>query len=1080
MADENQSSELSEIQVAELRKAFAICDQDGNGVIDASELRTVIRAILDEDPSDEEFQQIMLTVDADRNGQIEWSEFLAAMTEWLQEDYKNRLGSNKRRKLNPEQERQEFHQKIKGFFSQFKKGADFDAIRNKLQRSGVSYGRLADFEQEPKSPSSRDAMNVVGMEAGLSSQSKLDFLLEYRQHMMRIDHIVNAIRGGHRSDQLEATTLLAKLLSITQVFATPMERRAVAEDIVAIFEVVVKSNLVSHLIRLLQEGADHPLLQFQALRALSFFLPGPRVASTPKESVLHPSKMFFKKLVIAEGAVPIFIKLLESAIIEVKEQAAHVLGVLAATNPECRDFVLQNGAMAPLCSLVTLQTPINLLRKISWTLSVLCGVTHPADKLPPWELIHGSLNQLATMLFIDDEEALVSTLSAMALVLPGMPEATVCKRLVDLLANPSPRVVRFCLAAINDISRFDANQTMLLLKNNLLEALKKMLMHKESTVRIAACEVICTLANARGHIQFLINCGILEMILKLISVDENARWKLVKVLKYCTRGTPSQIKYLVSKETIQHLCKALIHFKAYDRVLTEVYKYCGPTYNFDFVVDILSALENIINIGEMEGEETQSANKYALEFDLECIDKIKSLLAAMKESKPEDLNAWRGQLKPGDTPVEHKVKSILYKVKIALDRAGQKTAKNHLSTMIMDIWKQYFATSGPQPQNKILLKCFLGDDIRVIEVPRDIQFNDLQNGLQTKYAKQMNITYKDEEGDHITIDSQPILQKVLAAADKAKHRTVKLYLIEKSDATHRDLGISASPGSPFGSPLGTRKLDSYQPTSAPDSPALKPLTPLPGITGSGDQLMFQMDDVGKAGGLQVGAKRTRHGDKKETDGNTNNNNLFSPLAAIDLTNAAKLFAGDVEDIKRETRKSLLEDMESLTHFGKEELQQLFDDWQKQADSQGRVGRSEFERGIRALGITDPLLIEQNFSAFDVDKDGAINFKEFVVGLSTVLRGTPEERMQFMFRSYDTDGSGFLTFDEIYNIFQASFQSKGEKVEPQELLKMVKQCFEQIDTNGDGKLSFDEFKAGVESQKLFINLFVHYPSSTSAK
>ena len=57
-AEEVQSTELSEIQVAELRKAFAICDQDGNGVIDASELRTVIRAILDEDPSEEEFQQV--------------------------------------------------------------------------------------------------------------------------------------------------------------------------------------------------------------------------------------------------------------------------------------------------------------------------------------------------------------------------------------------------------------------------------------------------------------------------------------------------------------------------------------------------------------------------------------------------------------------------------------------------------------------------------------------------------------------------------------------------------------------------------------------------------------------------------------------------------------------------------------------------------------------------------------------------------------------------------------------------------------------------------------------------------------
>ncbi len=46
--------------------------------------------------------------------------------------------------------------------------------------------------------------------------------------------------------------------------------------------------------------------------------------------------------------------------------------------------------------------------------------------------------------------------------------------------------------------------------------------------------------------------------------------------------------------------------------------------------------------------------------------------------------------------------------------------------------------------------------------------------------------------------------------------------------------------------------------------------------------MFQMDDVGKPTGAQVGAKRTRHGEKKETDANTNTN-IFSPLAAIDLT-----------------------------------------------------------------------------------------------------------------------------------------------------------------------------------------------------
>jgi hypothetical protein len=77
--------------------------------------------------------------------------------------------------------------------------------------------------------------------------------------------------------------------------------------------------------------------------------------------------------------------------------------------------------------------------------------------------------------------------------------------------------------------------------------------------------------------------------------------------------------------------------------LTEVYKYCGPTYDFDFVRDILSSLENIVNVGEMESEESgQRINKYAEEFDLECIDKIRSLLVALRESKPESINAWRG------------------------------------------------------------------------------------------------------------------------------------------------------------------------------------------------------------------------------------------------------------------------------------------------------------------------------------------------------------------------------------------------------------------------------------------------------
>jgi hypothetical protein len=56
------------------------------------------------------------------------------MTEWFTEEYKSRT-TTKRRKLNVEQERQEVHSKIKSFFQQFKKGDNFDIVRQKLSRS---------------------------------------------------------------------------------------------------------------------------------------------------------------------------------------------------------------------------------------------------------------------------------------------------------------------------------------------------------------------------------------------------------------------------------------------------------------------------------------------------------------------------------------------------------------------------------------------------------------------------------------------------------------------------------------------------------------------------------------------------------------------------------------------------------------------------------------------------------------------------------------------------------------------------------------------------------------------------------
>jgi len=69
---------LTPQQIAEFREAFALFDHDGNNTISAQEISRVFKSI-GQDATDEQINDILNEYDVDKNGEMDFDEFLQMM-----------------------------------------------------------------------------------------------------------------------------------------------------------------------------------------------------------------------------------------------------------------------------------------------------------------------------------------------------------------------------------------------------------------------------------------------------------------------------------------------------------------------------------------------------------------------------------------------------------------------------------------------------------------------------------------------------------------------------------------------------------------------------------------------------------------------------------------------------------------------------------------------------------------------------------------------------------------------------------------------------------------------------------------
>ena len=106
-------------------------------------------------------------------------------------------------------------------------------------------------------------------------------------------------------------------------------------------------------------------------------------------------------------------------------------------------------------------------------------------------------------------------------------------------------------------------------------------------------------------------------------------------------------------------------------------------------------------------------------------------------------------------------------------------------------------------------------------------------------------------------------------------------------------------------------------------------------------------------------------------------------------------------------------------------------------------------------LIDNPLTQRVFEVFDVNRDGAVSFSEFVMGLSRITRNDGS-KLHFLFDLYDLDKDGFISNSDLFHIVRLMAKDIPES----EVQQLVDRTLRDCDGDYDDRVGFGEFEQAV--------------------
>jgi Ca2+-binding EF-hand superfamily protein len=166
-----------------------------------------------------------------------------------------------------------------------------------------------------------------------------------------------------------------------------------------------------------------------------------------------------------------------------------------------------------------------------------------------------------------------------------------------------------------------------------------------------------------------------------------------------------------------------------------------------------------------------------------------------------------------------------------------------------------------------------------------------------------------------------------------------------------------------------------------------------------------------------------------------------------------------------SKKSLTDDdlemLQKLSKMPKEEIVFWYDHFKLNCPS-GKLNKEQFVEYYKLFRKNENVeeIAKHCFSAFDLDKNGFVDFGEFLIAYVATTGTDLREKLKYAFAVYDQDNNKVLEENEIRLVLKAMFKLLNVDESTVNFEKCLENIMNSLDENKDSKISKGEFIDGI--------------------